>query len=145
MTNHLHDANTGSTDEIHRNKRDGSRLTASLCLFFAVFLQLELSEILDLRLGLFNTRQNSEKCLIYTCIILIAFSLAYLKNDNLAVIGLQVESPGGGDQAVGLVHYVFPEPSDQRQGVQQVDPWHHGVQLRAKIIIIIHFDNAVFQ
>lgn len=40
--------------------------------------------------------------------ISIAFSLAYLKNDNLAIISLQVERPRGGDQAVGLVHYILP-------------------------------------
>lgn len=56
--------------------------------------------------------------------------LGYLENDNFAIISLQVERPRGCDEAVGLIHHILPETSDQSQGVQEVNPGHHGLQLR---------------
>lgn len=69
--------------------------------------------------------------------------LAYLENDNLAIVGLEVERPGGSDPAVGLAHHILPQPSDQSHGVQQVNLWHHGVQLEGKEILRIPFFLAV--
>lgn len=85
-------------------------LTAFLCIFLNIFFQLKLSEKLNLRFSLLNTRQNSRKCLLcsYMKFQELFFPLAYLKNNNLAIISLQVECPGGGDEAVGLVHYILP-------------------------------------
>lgn len=34
---------------------------------------------------------------------------------------------------MGLTHYILPEPSDQSQWVQQVNPGHHGLQLGKKM------------
>lgn len=62
----------------------------------------------------------------YICLYLVQ----YLENDNFAIISLQVEGPRGGDKAVGLTHYIIPKPSDQSQGVEQVNPGHHGLQLQ---------------
>lgn len=58
--------------------------------------------------------------------------LTYLENDHFAIISLEVERPGGSDEAVGLVHHILPKSSDQGQGVQQVNPWYHGLQLHNK-------------
>lgn len=52
-----------------------------------------------------------------------------LKNDNFAIISLKVKCPRRGDEAVGLVHYILPETSDQCQWVKQVHPGHHSLQL----------------
>lgn len=62
----------------------------------------------------------------------LVFPLTYLENDHFAIICLEVECPGGSDEAVGLVHHILPKSSDQSQGVQQVNPWHHGLQLHNK-------------
>lgn len=59
-----------------------------------------------------------------------SYSVQYLENDNFAVISLEVERPGGGDEAVGLIHHIIPKASDQSHGVQHVNPGHHGLQLK---------------
>lgn len=33
---------------------------------------------------------------------------------------------------MGLTHYIIPKSSDQSQGVQQVNPRHHGLQLKKR-------------
>lgn len=43
----------------------------------------------------------------------IIYFFLNLENDNFAIIGLEVERPRGGDEAVGLIHHVLPKPSDQ--------------------------------
>lgn len=57
---------------------------------------------------------------------------SHLKDDNFAIISLEVECPCGSDEAVGLTHDILPKPSDQSQGVQQVYPRHHGLQLEKR-------------
>lgn len=58
--------------------------------------------------------------------------MSYLKNDNFAIISLKVECPRGSDEAVCLAHYIIPKSSDQCEGVQQVNPRHHCLQLIIK-------------
>lgn len=60
------------------------------------------------------------------------FSFTYLANDDFAIISLEVKSPCGSDEAVGLTHYIIPETSDQSQWVQKVNLRHHALQLGEK-------------
>lgn len=53
----------------------------------------------------------------------------YLENDNFSIIRLEIEGPGGCDEAVGLTHYIIPKTSNQSQRVQEMNPGHHGIQL----------------
>lgn len=63
-------------------------------------------------------------------LVFLPCRVPYLENDNFAIISLEVECPRGRDEAVGLTHYILPEPSNQSQGVQQVNPGHHSLQLK---------------
>lgn len=62
----------------------------------------------------------------------LALVMRYLENDNFSIIRLEIESPGGSDEAVGLTHYIIPKTSNQSQRVQEMNPGHHGIQLWKK-------------
>lgn len=125
-------------------------LTALLRFLFNIFFQFKLGEELDFRFSLLNIGQifiylffpshfaplhlhiTRVKCVILHLVdygVGFLLLVLYLENDDFAIISLEVKSPCGSDEAMGLTHYIIPETSDQSQRVQKVNPRHHALQL----------------